>query len=733
MTLDPRWHVVEEKFDPKKMGHYESVFTLGNGYLGTRGVFEELYRERTPGTFVAGLFDQAHPNEVTELPNLPDWVEVSILLNGEELDLTQGQVLQYRRVLDLKGGVLTREVVWESPQGRRTALRFRRFVSLANVHLVGISIAVTPENYDGPIEFRSALNGQVTNSGTQHFTSIEHSTYAHRGIYLLQETVQSKQQVVVAANHVVHGVLLDESFKNAHRRIVYNAVLSGKRGQTVGIDKLTTIYTSRDQDLPRAVNLLHHALAASSRQTQQGFDQHLEVHQQVWEQRWQWADIEIVSDDHFDQLVVRFAVFHLIQMTPWNDPRVSVAAKGLSGEGYKGHVFWDTEIFILPFFLYSFPQVAKNLLTYRYLTLPGAITNAAQNGYSGAMFAWESADTGEETTPEVGGIDPVTRKPIPILCGKQEHHISVDIPYAIWNYYQVTGDRDFLLKEGAEILLLTARFWASRVSYNPDRDWYEIKEVIGPDEYKEGIDNNYYTNALVQWHLKKTAELVKLLKESPAGQCVLLKLGVTEGELQDWQVIAAKIRLPREGELLHQFEGFMELQEIDVLKYRDVPGLLQKAYGWEEINRSQVLKQADVVMLLYLLGDEFTLAEKRVNWDFYEPKTMHDSSLSAAIHSIVANDIDLAEEAYAYFQKAARIDLTNSMGNTHAGLHAASLGGCWQAVVHGFGGVRVKSGELSVTPKLPKAWHSLRFKLAFQGKRLQVSIRRDGYEVTTVD
>ena len=241
----------------------------------------------------------------------------------------------------------------------------------------------------------------------------------------------------------------------------------------------------------------------------------------MWEQRWQWADIEIVSDDHFDQLVVRFAVFHLIQMTPWNDPRVSVAAKGLSGEGYKGHVFWDTEIFILPFFLYSFPQVAKNLLTYRYLTLPGAITNAAQNGYSGAMFAWESADTGEETTPEVGGIDPVTRKPIPILCGKQEHHISVDIPYAIWNYYQVMGTEISPQGRGGNSAL---NGLLSQPSFlQSDRDWYEIKEVIGPDEYKEGIDNNYLQRPRPVAP-QEDCGAGETAQESPAGQCVLLKL-----------------------------------------------------------------------------------------------------------------------------------------------------------------------------------------------------------------
>lgn len=732
MVIDPKWHVVEAEFNPARMGHYESVFTLGNGYLGTRGVFEELYRQRTPGTFVAGLFDKAHHNEVTELPNIPDWIEVSILLDGEELDLTQGKVVAYQRVLNLKEGVLTRTVTWESPKGKRTALKFSRFASLANVHLLGLSIEVTPENWDGSIEFRSALNGQVTNSGTQHFTSLEHSTYAERGIYLFQETVQSKHQVALAANHVVHGELTDESFKNAHRRITYNAVMAGKQGEVARLDKLATIYTTRDRDLPPATNVLHHTLAESTREARRSLEEHLAEHKAVWAERWEMADVELGAQDDFDQLAVRFSIFHLIQMTAWNDPTVSVAAKGLSGEGYKGHVFWDTEIFIMPFFLYTFPNVARSLLSYRYHTLPGALKNARENGYSGAQFAWESADTGEETTPEVGGIDPVTRKPIPILCGKQEHHISVDVPYGIWNYYRATGDREFLLNEGAEILLLTARFWASRVTYNAAEDCFEIEEVIGPDEYKEGIDNNYYTNALVQWHLRKTAKLVEMLKED-SKEDLLTRLGVTEGELADWQEIADKIKLPREGALLHQFEGFMDLKELDVLKYRDTPGLLQRHHGWEEINQSQVIKQADVVMLLYLLRDHFTKEEKRVNWDFYEPKTMHDSSLSAAIHSIVANDVDLAEEAYAYFKKASRIDLADNMGNTNAGLHSASMGGLWQAVVHGFGGVRVKDGELVVEPKLPQAWDSLSFKVSFQGRRFHVSINRDGHTVTPLD
>lgn len=718
MQIDKLWQVVEEQFDPDKMGHNEALFTLANGYLGARGAFEEDYRLRKPGTFVAGLFDKAE-NEVTELANLPDWLGVEITLAGERFDLTQGTLSEYQRILDLKRGVLIRSVTWESPNARRTKLRYTRFVSMADLHLSGIEVEVTPLNYDGCAEIISSLDGQVTNSGTQHFVPKEQCTFSERGIYLLQRTQQSGYWVAQAANHRVEGEVVSESFRNAPRRIDYLLATNISTHKTTRITKYVSTMTSRDFPEASMKQVLDKTLHHSEDNTRTGIRTHLDRHVKTWADYWNRADIQI-SGPGFDQLAIRFAIFHLLQMAPRHDHRVSIAAKGLSGEAYRGHVFWDTEIYMLPFFIYSFPEIAKNLLLYRYHTLPGAKRKASAEGFKGAMYAWESADTGDETTPELGGIDLVTRKPIAILCGKQEQHITADVAYGVWAYYQATRDEEFLSGYGAEILALTARFWASRVSYNSQVNCFEIKDVIGPDEYKEGVDNNYYTNSLVQWHLRTAAALDRK---------VLADVGIEQEEVDRWKDIADRIKLPQEGTLLHQFDGFTKLKKIDVTQFRNAPGSLHKRYGWRDINKAQVLKQADVLMLLHLLGFQYSQEIKRANWDYYEPITVHDSSLSPAIHCIVGAELGITDKAYQYFKKACRIDLGDEMANSDAGLHGASLGGLWQAVVHGFAGIRLVEGELSVEPHLPDEWEEISLQLVIQGVRKRVRVTHQGWEI----
>lgn len=727
MRIDPRWNVVESSFNLEASGHYEALFTLGNGYMGTRGAYEENYRVRTPGTFLAGLFNKM-PYEVTELPNLPDWLSVEFMLDGERFDLTQGEILNYERILRLKEGILVRNVLWKSPKGQITRLTFTRFVSLHDHHLSGLKIEIIPETYSGIVKITSSLNGQVTNSGTQHFAPIEQSTFGEQGIYLINESYEHKYLLVQAANHHIEGQIEKEGFRNDTRYISYWSEIHVESGGHYVFEKLVTTYSSRDLEFkdsrPTKDELLSMTSEKCLRAGKQGFEAHLEQHQKVWHSRWEEADL-VIEGTEFDQLALRFAIFHLIQMTSCDDYRVSIAAKGLSGEGYRGHVFWDTEIFMFPFFLHVFPDAARNLLRYRHHTLPGAIRKAQENGYEGAMFAWESADTGDETTPTVGGIDFKTKKPIPILCGQLEQHITADIAYAVAHYMEVTGDREFLETYGAEIVLLGARFWASRVEYSQQEDCYEINGVIGPDEYKEDVDNNYFTNALAKRHLEYAAEVFEETRDVQT----VAQWNFSSDEVKRWMHIASKMKLLQEGDLLVQFEGFLDLPTIDVLKYRDTPGKLQQAYSWREINGAQVLKQADVIMLLHLLSHEFTEEQKKINWDYYEPKTMHDSSLSAVIHCIVANDIGQSKEAYKYFEKASRIDLGNRMGNSSHGLHAASLGGLWQAAVHGFGGVRVVDGVVYCYPHLPQQWNKLEFKLHLGKARLQFVITTDNVTI----
>lgn len=717
MQIDPRWDVVEKAFNPKRAGHYESVFTLANGFLGTRGATEERYLHRTPGTFLAGFFEKA-PREVIELPNLPDWVRVDIELGGERFDLTQGRVIEYKRVLHMKEGSLVREVRWESPAGRITRLKFTRFVSMANKHLAGLKVELCPENYSGQGIIRSYIDGQVTNSGTQHFAPVEQNVFGERGMYYITEGNSSKRLLVQAASHNIEAKIQREGVQTAARQIWHWAEVDLSEGEWITLEKLVATVSSRETE----GDVVDTALAELRRSG--GFAHCLAEHHARWAELWSQADIALKGPD-FDQLAVRFSMFQLMQVAPQNDYTVSIAAKALSGEGYRGHVFWDTEIFMLPFFIYNFPETAQGLLRYRHHTLPGALAKAKENGYEGAMFAWESADTGEETTPTIGGIDFKTQKPIPILTGQLEQHITADIAFAVANYVKVTGDVEFLRRYGAEVVLLGARFWTSRVQFNADAGVYEIKGVIGPDEYKEDINNNYYTNRLAKEQLLYAAELFELYKDEDFIQ----RWNFTAEEVARWKEVAEKIALPTQGELLLQCDGFTQLPFIDVLKYRDTPGALQMEYSWDEIKDSQVIKQADVIMLMYLLSDEFTREQKVHNWEYYEPRTMHDSSLSAAIHSAFGCDIGLIDEAYKYFNKAARIDLDDVMGNSAHGLHAASLGGLWQAVFHGFGGIRVLDGKLSIKPALPKEWEGIETKLFYRGAQLRVSCDHNGGRV----
>ena len=730
VTADKTWTIREENFVAEKMQYYETIFTLGNGYLGTRGVLEEDYRLRKPGTYIAGLFDQA-PHEVTELPNTPDWVSIELELAGDRFDLGIGEILEYQRTLDLKQGILYRNVRWKSPLGKVTKIDYQRFVSMKEQHLMGIRINITPENYSGTIKVVSSLNGQVTNEGTQHLITLEECTHGERGIYLLAETNQSKHLLGEAAYHRAEGKIVKESFFSGRRKIGYQVDFAGENGVTLTFEKQVVIYTSRDlkdsgvSAIEKAKEVKELTLKKSLFAADKDFETHLFEHTDKWADLWEQADVRIEGDD-FSQLAIRFAIFHLIQMAPWHDYRVSIAAKGLSGEGYRGHVFWDTEIFILPFFIYQFPEAAKNLLLYRYHTLPGALKKAKENGYEGAMYAWESADTGEETTPKFGGLDLKTRKPIRIWCGELEQHITADVSYAIWHYYQVTGDKDFLLDYGAEILCQTARFWKSRVEFNPERDCFEIKNVIGPDEYSEFVDNNYFTNALAQWNLRKAIEVCELLKHWGKYKALASKIGLKDEEFEAWRKVADKICLFRiDQKILLQFDGFLRQKEIDLSAYHHNPSDFFKNFSWEEITSSQVLKQADVVMLLYLLNDQFTMEEKIANWDFYEPKTLHHSSLSPAIHALVAAEIGRNEEAFSYFTTAAEIDLNDKMRNSDAGLHAATQGGIWQAVIKGFCGVQVKDGLLMLSPSLPKHWKNVSFRFMFNFVPLKLQITKE--------
>ncbi|AZR74457.1 trehalase [Anoxybacter fermentans] len=739
------WLVTETNFDPEYLRKIETIFTLGNGYMGVRAATEEHYIGESRGCYIAGLFDE-FPGEVTELANIPDWLNVEIILAGERFDLTQGKVLAYQRILNLKDGQLIRDVEWQSPKGKRSRLIFKRFVSLDNIHVAGMQIKIIPLNYSGKVEIQSGLNGQVTNSGVQHFIEGDKRVFSEGNMYITCQTQESNIIMALAVHHRFFlenkELELEKRFKTDRRQLFLTSEYSVEEENEFVVEKFVAIYTGRDSEFLNLQGdqlkkeVVDRALKDVTNAAQLGYDELFNRHRNCWHKLWNQMDIKIDGPD-FDQLAIRFAQFHLYQMTPVHDSRLSVAAKGLSGEGYKGHVFWDTEIFILPFFIYTFPQIARNLLFYRYHTLNGARKKACESGYKGAMYAWESAITGEETTPKWGGLDLKTGEQIRIWCGEIEQHITCDVAYAIWHYLQVTNDYDFMFNYGAEIFMETARFWASRVEYNEERDQYEINDVIGPDEYSEHVNNNAYTNYMVKWHLNKAIEIANWLKKDKpeVWREISKKINISDDELKDWQMKAEKIYVSHDEEsgLIEQFDGFMEKKEIDITPFKGKVGAIAQHLSWEEIKESQVLKQADVVMLLYLLGNQFTQKEKKVNYEFYEPKTLHDSSLSPSIHAILAADIGDIKQAYKYFERASRIDLGENPKSSDAGLHAASLGGIWQAVVNGFGGVRVIDGELNINPRLPEKWEMIKFPLTWAGKKYEVEVSKRHIKIKSLD
>jgi kojibiose phosphorylase len=723
LTRGSTWRVVEASFQHDRQHHRETIFTQGNGYLGTRGSLEEGFPDDRGATFIHGLWDDVTVG-VTELVNCPDWTALEVWINGERFSMDQGIVEHYARHLDLRNGVLSRRLRWIPGEGGgKFDLTFERFPSLADPHVMGARVQVQAMTTPAVIEIRSSLNMQVDNEGRQHWKPVSQQSQHHTASLEISTLTSGKTLAMSCHLHTYRGATKAADWvSEGSPGEILSAEL--KKGESLVVDKFVTAYSSRDHENPLEASEEKVKEASSA-----GYERLREENNSAWREFWTKSDV-IIEGDQEAQLSIRHALFQLRIAASSTDERVSIGAKTMSGFGYRGHVFWDNEIFVLPFFTHTQPALARNMLMYRWHTIGGARRKAAENDFPGAQYAWESAETGDEATPRwlPDGQDPT--KMVRIWTGDIQLHITADIAYAIWQYWQATGDDDFMMNFGAPIILETAVFWASRVE--PINDHYTIRQVMGPDEYHAHVDNNAFTNGMVRRHLEVAIDLHDWLAQVAPRKAEVLdrRLEISPDNLDDWRDIANNLafRHDQRNGIIEQFDGFFELEDVDWGNFVDRTESMQALLGIEEINRYQVLKQADVIMLLCLLRDQFDRKTWRANWVYYNKRTDHSygSSLSPAIHAWAACELGQPELAYEHFMRAARADLKDVRGNAGDGIHAASAGGLWQAVVFGFAGLRLTDDGYELRSKLPSHWDRLAFNFFHQGKWHQVDLTAEG-------
>jgi alpha,alpha-trehalose phosphorylase len=726
------WTVTENDFDIETNQRDETVFAVGNGYIGIRGNFEEGY-DGPPGTslhgtYLNGFYDTApiaypkarhygHPQFHQTMLNVADGKIIELYVDGEKFSLVHGKIEEYKRQLDMRKGTLTRTQIWETQTGKRVRIRIERFAAFTNKHLALIRYEATPLNFSGELTLVSAINGCVANqagggdprAGSAFAGQVLHTidSYEHETFgALLQQTSMTRFLLLCGMEHQINQAYELET-KLKGQRLEKRFRVEAAEGGTVVLDKFITYYTSKDDPeqelLQRVTDELEVAKTA-------GFEQIAAYHQAYLDDFWRRADVSVKGDTALQQ-ALRFNAFHLLQSVG-RDGRTNIGAKGITGEGYDGHYFWDTETYMLPFFLYTKPDITKQLLRYRHHVLPKAKARAAEMGQAGALFAWRTID-GEETSAYPA-------------ASTAQIHINADICYALKKYAEATGDKAFLYREGAEILFETSRFFADYGAWIEGRGFC-LTGVTGPDEYTTVVDNNTYTNLMVKDQLEYAVKVAKELQsECPERWAELQEaMGITEEELAEWEKAARHMYIHRQNGLIGQDDSFLNKPVWDFANTPKENYPLMLHYHALFINRHQVLKQADLVMAMHTQGNRFMSWEKQRNYNYYEPLTTHDSSLSTCIHGIVGAELGYLDKAYEFFMHTARVDLDDYHLNTKDGIHTASMAGSWLMIVNGFAGMRQVDGELRFQPEIPSSWPSCTFRLTFRGSLLSVKITQD--------
>jgi len=728
------WSIVNQSLLEADLLNQESIYALGNGYLGVRGNFEEGYRDEMQsirGSYINAYHDvitipygeklYGFPSTQQKLVNIIDAQGIEIYIGNakEKFSLFTGEVIAYTRELKLDQGYAERRIHWKSPSGQELELVFRRLVSFSTRELFVIDVSIVPISVTGDITIVSTVLGDVKNytavndprvaSGHAKLlntTAIGSEDYV---AYVQNETLTSKLSVSCAAAHN-HTSAKQSDLIVEQQQASYTAVFAGDKQITF---TKWNVYTDT---LRHGEQCLESAKKKASELSHSSFEQQLQLQKQYMQKFWKQSDI-VISGDAALQEGIRFNVFQLLQ-SAGRDQYSNIAAKGLSGEGYEGHYFWDTEIYMFPVFLLTQPDIAKQLLLYRYHILPFAKERAKEMGHNkGALYPWRT----------IAGTECSSFFP----SGTAQYHISADIAYSYAQYYMATEDVQFLADYGCEVLAETARLWME-VGHERDGSFY-IDEVTGPDEYTCCVNNNYYTNVMAKHNLAWAAKSIKLVQKSNPERYeeLLTQLEITADELESWSRAATMMYLPYDKalDINPQDDSFMNKKVWDFANTPKEKYPLLLHYHPLTIYRYQVCKQADTVLAHFLLEDEQALDTIKHSYDYYEQITTHDSSLSSCIFSIMASKIGYDEKAYHYFRETARMDLDNTHGNTKDGLHLANMGGTWMAIVFGFAGVRIKEESLTLSPKLPADWDQYQFKLQYKDRSIEVNVNKDEIEL----
>ncbi|WP_033167725.1 glycosyl hydrolase family 65 protein [Clostridium sp. KNHs205] len=719
------WNIEELGYQPEKATGLGNKFLIGNGYMGIRGTLEESRKDQFPAVNLSGIYDQVG-NGWREPLNAPNGLYTRLLIEGKEYCLSGKEHKAHKMELDYRHGIFRRETVFETAKGK-VALKTERFASMADKHLIALKLTLIP-SFNGEIEIMTGIDGEVWDINGPHYDSV--ITGFTGDLICTVATTHEKQDKVAVYEALDISNIAEQSIKEMDRTVLRHLKLQVAAEKSYTFFKYISVYTSQDtaayQEKGKQL-----VLAAKAK----GYEALFNEHKDNWEKKWSRSEVEIDGDDEAME-ALNYSLYHLHSIAPGHSKSLSIAARGLSGQTYKGAVFWDTEMFMLDFFLFTEPEVAKTLLKYRIDTLKGAKAKAAGYGFDGAFYAWESQEGGYDACSDYNVTDVFTGRPMRTYFKDKQIHISAAVVYGIMRYIQFTGNKELLREGGAEVIIECAKFYYSLLIKRVKSEKYELYDVIGPDEYHERVNNNAYTNRMAKLTFEAAIKLLEEDAEDTVAESEKSKL------LEKFRDAALRLYIPQPDEktgIIEQFDGYEQLEEVSVA---EVKGRLlhEKEYwggAYGVASHTKVIKQADVVTMMNLFSAEYDMETLYKNWAYYEPRTEHGSSLSACMYSMVACKCNMPDQAYPFFLKSAKADLGDG-GKQWAGLiyiggtHPAASGGAYMTAVEGFAGLKLENGELKAEPRLPKTWNHLRFKVNYLGELYQVTVTKDKAEVEKI-